>query len=128
MMHDVMTQEDAMRMNNEQAIQILKPFRDMMFDQHGCPISDAVFALDKAIEALEQSQWIPISKEPDIAKHVLVTAKWGEDDYEVFETDYWVVKNGANDPTWKYQAENKRELDHITAWQHMPEPWKGEDE
>lgn len=62
MMHDVMTQEDAMRMNNEQAIQILKPFRDMMFDQHGCPISDAVFALDKAIEALEQSQWIPCDK------------------------------------------------------------------
>lgn len=56
-----MTQEDAMKMNNEQAIQILKPFRDMMFDQHGCPISDAVFALDKAIEALsaeKTGKWI----------------------------------------------------------------------
>lgn len=51
-MSECMTQEDAMNMNNEQAIQILKPLRDMMIDQHGCPISSAVFALDRAIEAL----------------------------------------------------------------------------
>ena len=51
-MSDCMTQEDAMNMNNEQAIQILKSLRDMMIDQNGCPISDAVFAIDKAIKAL----------------------------------------------------------------------------
>ena len=57
-MGDRMTQEDAMNMSNEQAVQILKPFRDMMIDQHGCPISDAVFALDRAIEALSvQPEW-----------------------------------------------------------------------
>lgn len=49
-----MIQEDAMKMSNEQAVQILKPLRDMMVDQHGCPISDAVFALDKAIDALQK--------------------------------------------------------------------------
>lgn len=53
-----MSQEDAINMSNEQAIQILIPFRDMMIDQHGCPISDAVFALDKAIEALQTRQEI----------------------------------------------------------------------
>lgn len=53
-MNDCMTQGDAMNMNNEQAVSILIPLRDMMRDQYGCPISDAYFALDKAIEALKQ--------------------------------------------------------------------------
>ena len=51
-MSDCMTQEDAMNMSAEQAIQILKPMQMMMRDQHGCPISDAYFALGKALEAL----------------------------------------------------------------------------
>ena len=49
---EMMTQEEAMNMSNEQAVQILIPMRNMMCDQNGCPISDAVFALDKAIESL----------------------------------------------------------------------------
>ena len=51
-MSDTMVQEEAMNMSNEQAVQILIPMRDMMYDQNGYPISDAVFALDKAIGAL----------------------------------------------------------------------------
>lgn len=47
-----MTQNEAMNMSNEQAVQILKPMMDMMRDQHGCPISDAYFAIEKAIHAL----------------------------------------------------------------------------
>ena len=61
-MSAMMTQEEAMNMSNEQAIQILIPMRNMMCDQNGCPISDAVFALDKAIEALSadrpSGEWI----------------------------------------------------------------------
>lgn len=61
-MSDMMTQEEAMNMSNEQAVQILIPMRNMMCDQNGCPISDAVFALDKAIEALSadrpQGEWV----------------------------------------------------------------------
>lgn len=61
-MSECMTQEDAEKMSNQQAVNILKPLRDMMRDQHGCPISDAYFALDKAINALtaqpEQTQMI----------------------------------------------------------------------
>lgn len=61
-MDDTMIQEEAINMSNEQAVQILIPMRNMMCDQHGCPISDAVFALDKAIEALSadrpQGEWI----------------------------------------------------------------------
>lgn len=51
-MSECMTQEDAEKMSNQQAVNILKPLRDMMRDQHGCPISDAYFALDKAIKVL----------------------------------------------------------------------------
>ena len=49
---EMMTQEEAMNISNEQAVQILIQMRNMMCDQNGCPISDAVFALDKAIESL----------------------------------------------------------------------------
>ena len=42
-------------MSNEQAISILKPMMNMMRDQHGCPISDACFALDKAVAALSEA-------------------------------------------------------------------------
>lgn len=51
-MSDTTAQEEEINMSNEQAAQILIPMRNMMCDQNGCPISDAVFALDKAIEAL----------------------------------------------------------------------------
>lgn len=57
-MSECMTQEDAMNMSNEQAVAILKPMMNMMRDQYGCPISDAYFALDKAITALSQPQRI----------------------------------------------------------------------
>lgn len=102
---------------------VLNQFGECSYSETGC--SDCEIK-EKIRKALEQSQWIPISdREPDTAAHVLVTAKWSEDDYEVFETDYWVVKHGANDPNWLYQAVCKKEIDHITAWQRMPEPYKG---
>ena len=69
-MSECMTQEDAERMNNEQAIAILKPLRDMMRDQYGCPISDAYFAVGKAIEVLSQPKRIKgrwIRKESDLS-------------------------------------------------------------
>ena len=51
-MNDCMTQEDAMNMDYKQAISIIVPMKNMMIDSNGCPISDAYFALSKAIEAL----------------------------------------------------------------------------
>lgn len=90
-MSECMTQEDAERMDNEQAIAILKPLRDMMCDQYGCPISDAYFAVGKAIEALSQPQRIK--------------GKWidgGDEEYGAFKYHVWrcsecgdeVVENG----------------------------------
>ena len=40
-------------MTRKEAIRVLEPFKACMFDQHGCPISDAAIALDVAIEALQ---------------------------------------------------------------------------
>lgn len=76
-MSECMTQEDAMNMSNEQAIQILKPLREMMIDQHGCPVSDAVFALDKAIEALSQHQ-----PERKTGKWKKMQSTWFHNDYQ----------------------------------------------
>ena len=55
-MSDCMIHGDAINMSNERAIEILKPLQKMMCDQHGCPISDAYFAVEKAIRALERSE------------------------------------------------------------------------
>lgn len=66
-MSDSMTQEDAERMDNLQAIQILEPLQKMMIDQYGCPISSAYFALGKAIEALAEPErkmgkWVSVKE------------------------------------------------------------------
>jgi hypothetical protein len=68
--------------------------------------------------------WIPITvAEPNTSDHVLVTYKWGDDDYETSELDYWVNK---------YEAEHGNERcqflhDHIIAWQLKPMPYRGGD-
>ena len=41
-------------MTVQEALEILKPFKACMFDQYGCPISDAAIALDVVIKALEE--------------------------------------------------------------------------
>ena len=45
-------------MTREEAKELLIPFQKCMFDQHGCPISDAAIALEVAIAALEQPEII----------------------------------------------------------------------
>ena len=119
-MSDMMTQEEAMNMSNEQAVQILIPMRNMMCDQNGCPISDAVFALDKAIEALSADRpqgWIPCSERlPEDNERVLVTTAWG------YVTIGWIKQN-----IWSTDLiVNLR--DFVLAWMPCPEPWKGADD
>ena len=55
-----MTQADAEKMSNEQAVAILTLMAAMMCDQYGCPISDAYFALEKAIDVLTATDVEPI--------------------------------------------------------------------
>lgn len=67
-----------------------------------------------------QPQWIRIEDQKPGAAHVLVTAKWKEDDYEVFELDYGVTKYGAEQGNeWC-----KRVIDHVIAWMAMPDPYR----
>ena len=40
-------------MTIQEALELLRPFRNIMVDQHGCPVSDVVYALDVAIRSLE---------------------------------------------------------------------------
>lgn len=122
-MSDMMTQEEAMNMSNEQAVQILIPMRNMMCDQNGCPISDAVFALDKAIEALSadrpQAKWIPCSERLPKAQFEGQRRGWylttnanggvGETRYEFYH-DF--MKTG-------WQSDFR-----IVAWMPLPAPWK----
>lgn len=110
-------------MNKQEAIKTLREWRGRMAD-HGVPdFGEKYKALDMAIEAL-QDDWISITEaEPNTPAHVLVTYKWGNDDYEVSELDYWITK---------YEAENgnaqcKRLIDHVIAWRYMLAPYKGGD-
>ena len=67
---------------------------------------------------LSNSGWIPITeREPDTAEHVLVTVKWADDDLEVCEIDYGVIKA---EPT----PSGEIMLKHIIAWQPMPKPYE----
>ena len=98
-------------MTRQEAIEILKPFRNCMVDQHGCPISDAVYALDTAIkalesqesayeegytyaesryrQALESQQWIPCSERlPEELEMVNIT--WVNHEPEPY---YYDIKN-----------------------------------
>lgn len=68
--------------------------------------------------------WIPIEeREPDTADHVLVTARWDDLDYEVFELDYGVTKALANRQGNIHQDYCKNLIEHIIAWQYKPEPY-----
>lgn len=128
-MNEMMTQEEAMNMSNEQAVQILIPMRNMMCDQNGCPISDAVFALDKAIEALSEDrpqEWIPCGERlPDKSGEYLA--------YGIIShvPDHIGDQNIRRDTTVAYYSRSFNEwfgsgVEKVLAWQPKPEPWKGE--
>ena len=132
-------------MTKTEAIEILQPFRDAMVDQHGCPISDAVYALDVAIETLKQSEqmWIPVTKRvPEDLEEVNVT--WVNHDpepYYDFVKDkpcsgsavyykgswYW-DSSTCVDILAEYGRNESDKIDdgiEVVAWMPLPEPWKG---
>lgn len=122
-MSDCMTQEDAENMNNEQAINILTPLMKMLLDQYGCPISDAFFALKKAIEVLSAQQWIPCSERMPEEGFYLVTLAsidpYINDDYRnhTFFANYHNKK-------WRFDIFSKyiNNFYYVIAWMPLPEP------
>lgn len=100
-------------MTIKEALQILKPFKDCMIDQHGCPISDAAIALDVVIKELENKEWIPCSERlPSKSDHkddmVLVCYGNGSVRFNTCKNGQWCQGNPL-------------------AWMPLPEGWKGEE-
>ena len=134
MLKVTMLQEDAMNMSDKQALKILKPMRDMMRDQHGCPISDAYFALERAIDVLTAQQWIPCAERlPDKEGEYLVTFndKWhgprartlwyGTPFDIIIDRDKWVFYCDIEYGFTTFAPGNP-----IVAWMPLPEPYKEE--
>lgn len=107
-----LSQEDAMNMSDEQALKILKPMRDMMRDQHGCPISDAYFALERAIDALTAQQWISCSER---------LPKDGT--YLCWEWQGFCYVDSFKDGSWEL---TDKCYTKCLAWMPLPEPYKEE--
>lgn len=129
-MSDMMTQEEAMNMSNEQAVQILSSMRNMMLDQYGCPISDAVFAFDKAIEVLSADrpqEWIPCSERlPSEEKAIYLVCT----DSEYMCSCRWTNTNPIwTDLTtdWHWCIFDIPQYTKVVAWMPL-KPWKGVDD
>lgn len=117
-----LSQEDAMNMSDEQALKILKPMRDMMRDQHGCPISDAYFALKRAIDALSAQQWIPCSERlpEEDGLEVLFSSRFGRVHIGKYHDD-------ASLNRWfSYRDKIRLMNDEVTAWMPLQEPYREE--
>lgn len=122
-------------MTKTEAIEILRPFRDAMVDQHGCPISDAVYALDVAIETLKQPepQWIPCSERlPKAFEFVNCTCHSLIDNREdwVIETVYVPQPSDSLYSDWGNIPMLNSGDCKVVAWMHryIPEPYRGGEE
>ena len=79
-------------MTREEAIKLLQATRLMLMDGANQPISDLYYALDMAIEALEQTE--PQTNADQHVQHVeSVEPTWTKEDHEAFYTFLWNVIN-----------------------------------
>ena len=102
-------------------------------DYYKKPVVMNVKELAERVAELEvkanRYKWTPITeKEPDPAKHVLVTLKWKDDDYEVCGLDYGVTKHCMNNDSDEDVVRwCKQMIEHVIAWMPTPEPYKDGD-
>lgn len=135
-MSDMMTQEEAMNMSNEQAVQILSSMRNMMLDQYGCPISDAVFAFDKAIEVLSADrpqEWTPCSEGLPKEHEWIGTKRYGTTISDkiliTFNADGKKIIDTMRLQNGKLATHNKYVMDicfqnwEMIAWMPLPKPY-----
>ena len=78
-------------------------------------------ALQMAIKALEEPQWIPCSERlPENDKSVLATTAWGE--VTIAERIYPPI----NDTCWFiHDGNTNATIDDVIAWMPLPEPYEG---
>lgn len=109
-------------MTIREALQILKPFKDCMIDQHGCPISDAAIALDVVIKELENKEWTPCSEQlPSEKGEYLVTyhpCYWDNVESEVRVG----IDTFRGKTSWA-----KKKYQKVIAWKPLPMAWEGAD-
>ena len=110
-------------------------------DNRGLPITwqdGFVDAVDKAVEALEQQQWIPVTYRPaegDELKHYMYMFTC---DMPADEQDILVTVKGRHGTLWVERDVNYCEdgftLDSgndwrdVEAWMPLPKPYKGDEE
>ena len=102
-----------MNMTREEAINVLKAnYPDPCY-------SDLRKAVDRAIKALEEQQWILCSETIDLPDHeVLCCDRYGE------ELTGWL---SYSDDQWLCESDGEMMYDPI-AWREKPEPWRGDAE
>ena len=106
-------------MTKEEAIRMLTRLKDQI-NFEWADAQKKMDALNVAIEALKQTEWIPCSERlPEEYTDVLATTVWGDITIaERLDDSSWFIIEG-------YSNANDED---IVAWQELPEPWKGDEE
>ena len=106
-------------------------------DKHPCK---RAVILRKAIKALEQTRWIPVSERlPEKKGDYLVTQKETFTDYvyisvvgyalNLYDVDEYDFADKKRSGWYEYDSEwGYRELDDVIAWMPLVEPYKAESE
>lgn len=113
-------------MTKEEALKILKDCRRRGFERNTYFVGEYHTARDMAIEALEQTRWIPVSERlpiageyvGDVAKYYLVQNEYGD----------MLVARYTHSEYWEQIYQMKPIADEIVAWMPLPEPYKAESE
>lgn len=113
-------------MTREEAISQLQDLRSHCkdFSEEDSVWQKDIEALEKAIKALQEQDWIPCSESlPERFENVLVTAKLkGDVEKLVYEGCY------RGHMGWELDGVRSPQLYNIMAWQPLPEPWEGVEE
>lgn len=112
-------------MTREEAIDILKN-TIVRFGRTNGKVA-YVEALQMAIKALEEPQWIPCSERLPNANGIYIVTRRISDGFEYRNITDACYFDGSN--TWHDDTRINHErkyLADVVAWMQMPEPWKGE--
>ena len=108
-----------MSMTREEAIGHLKNVA--IYSVQDGYTDEARQALDMAIKALEEPQWIPCSvKYPEADERVLVTTVGY--DYYVWDC----MSNRSDSYFWEDESGFYHDKHEVIAWMPLPEPWRGD--
>ena len=86
-------------------------------------------ALDRAIEALKQTSWIPVSERPPKRGEEVIVSNhyhfWDGNELDSVETLYYA---GADELGHVFQTRFGASIRNVVAWMPKPKPYKVESE